>query len=195
MIDRSSIRSLTKSLSVLYVEDDKSVRDATTDLLRRYAGELEVARNGKEALELFKQRKFDVVITDVNMPVMDGIELITVIRTIVPEQIIILTSAYDFSDFLGERKSGAWANFVLKKPIQTDELLNALTEIGQKKTLASQVVLVESNTQPKQSTTAIQSRLDEMEKELALIRQGISTLYQRALALEEELATLRQKTI
>ena len=83
-------------IRLLYVEDDQASRDLVSRLLGRQVREFHVAVNGREGLELFRTLSPDVVLTDIMMPEMDGLEMIRKIREIDPEcQIVILTAFCD----------------------------------------------------------------------------------------------------
>ncbi len=87
-------------MRILYVEDDLSARDEVAFMLETYAGELIVASDGKEGLALFKEHKPDIVITDIQMPNMNGIEMATAIRKEDPDIPIVLTTAFNDSEYL-----------------------------------------------------------------------------------------------
>ena len=87
-------------MSVLYVEDETMVRETTARSLRRFFRDVALAENGEEGLRIFKELYPDLVITDINMPRMDGIEMIQGIRKLKADQPILVISAYDFSDLL-----------------------------------------------------------------------------------------------
>ena len=83
---------LTSSLRILYVEDDVVLRENTIALLGDLFGEIDEASDGTEALARFKESKstYDIVITDLNMPQMKGMDLIRNIQAINPKQPIIV---------------------------------------------------------------------------------------------------------
>ena len=85
---------LIKTLKVLYVEDEIVLRDTTCNSLISILKEIVVADNGKEGLEKFKNDKFDLIISDLAMPVMGGSEMIEKIRQIDKNIPIIVTTAY-----------------------------------------------------------------------------------------------------
>lgn len=83
-----------KTATILYVEDNEEVRQGYTKTLKRMAKELFVAADGEEGLALFKKHTPDIVISDIRMPKLDGIEMARCIREIQPSQIVIFTTAY-----------------------------------------------------------------------------------------------------
>lgn len=81
-------------ISILLVEDEVAALELLADIVpKKFPGvELYTATNGRAALELFKAHMSDIVITDINMPEMNGVQLIAEIRAIKPDvQIIVLT--------------------------------------------------------------------------------------------------------
>jgi len=110
----------SKSLKVLYVEDSEIVRESTCDILEHYFTHLDTAVNGEEGLQKFKQfyeshhTFYDIVITDINMPKMNGIEMIESILKVHPETHIIVMSAHNESNYLLKLINLGISNFVLK---------------------------------------------------------------------------------
>jgi len=90
---KKDILNITKNLSLLYVEDDKSMQTTSVELFENFFQNITIASDGLEALSLYKNRKIDVIITDISMPHMDGIELIKQIRNIDPTIPIVVYSA------------------------------------------------------------------------------------------------------
>jgi PAS domain S-box-containing protein len=114
-------------ISILCVEDDP----VTRDLLRRIISikfpgiELFFAENGTIGLELYRKHSPAIVITDVQMPVMDGIRMASVIKVINPETIIIIVSAYSDSRFmLNAIEIGI--NYYVMKPIEQQKLISII---------------------------------------------------------------------
>lgn len=124
----SDISLYTKNLTVLYVEDDEMLSEIMQNYIRRLFDHIETAVNGKEGLELFKTHPFDLVISDIRMPVMDGIEMARQIKAIDPEQKIVITSASDESDNLMRLIEIGVDKFVLK-PIVREKLYEAIRSV------------------------------------------------------------------
>ena len=71
---------MNEKLSILLVEDNVLNQRIVTFSLKKYNHSVQIANNGLEALELFKSNKFDVILMDIRMPVMDGLEATLKIR-------------------------------------------------------------------------------------------------------------------
>lgn len=126
----SSDSGSLKLLRVLYVEDEENVRKELVDFLRRRVRELFQASNGREGLEKFIEHKPDIVLTDINMPVMDGLEMARLIRAEAPDTPIIITTAYNEPDFLLRSIDIGVDKYVIK-PIDTKLLLNNILRSAQ----------------------------------------------------------------
>jgi YesN/AraC family two-component response regulator len=111
------------NISFLYVEDDPVTRNIMEKIfLMKLPGvALYLAENGKIGLELYKKHAPRLVITDVNMPVMDGIEMAAQIKAINPSAIIIAVSAYNNTEYLLNAIEIGINHYVLK-PIDFDKL-------------------------------------------------------------------------
>ncbi len=118
-------------IKLLYVEDNEYVSKETVSLLEQFFKSIEIASNGKEGLEKFRQNKFDLVITDINMPVMNGLEMIKEIKKIDKRlPIIVITAFNDFEYLLESIKIGVYG-YILK-PIDIDQLLESLYRVIEK---------------------------------------------------------------
>jgi two-component system, cell cycle response regulator CpdR len=81
-------------LRILYVEDNPIVREVTAELLDQDRRHIVAMSTAEEALGEFKQHEYDVVITDVSLPAMSGLDLARKILNIEPEAAIIVASGY-----------------------------------------------------------------------------------------------------
>ena len=97
--------STCKELDVLYVEDDYEVRSQISKMLSIYFKSVTQAVNGKDGLEKFNNSKFDVIFTDINMSVMDGISMIKDIRKKDIKIPIVIFSAYDNTEYFCKQLS------------------------------------------------------------------------------------------
>ena len=127
MSDLKKLKLAAKGFSVLYVEDNKALRVNATKLLRKFFDKVEVAADGKEGLDKFKKHHYPLVITDIKMPNMSGMELVSHIREIQQDTKIIVMSAFDEKDFLFKAIELSIFRF-LKKPVNVTEFTNILYE-------------------------------------------------------------------
>ena len=81
-------------MRVLYAEDHAVTREAMTSYLKRQNIQVIEAQDGTEAWALFQEQRPDIVITDINMPGMDGLELTKHIRSTAPDTPVIILTAY-----------------------------------------------------------------------------------------------------
>lgn len=91
---------MNNPLRILYVEDNPLVREVTCELLSQPEREVLALSSAEEALGLFKPGAFDVVVTDVSLPVMSGLELARRILRLAPATAIIIASGYKLPDDL-----------------------------------------------------------------------------------------------
>jgi DNA-binding NtrC family response regulator len=108
--------------SILVVDDDQLVNEFITETLTRSGYEIASASSGLEALEILDEREFDLVITDVRMPEMDGITLMTKIKENMPDTVVVVITAFGtVKNAVDAMKKGAY-DYILK-PCSPDELV------------------------------------------------------------------------
>jgi CheY-like chemotaxis protein len=110
---------MSTQLRILYVEDNEIVREVTAELLAQDQRRIVACATAEEALEKFGTDPFDIVITDVSLPAMSGIELARSILELKPQMPIILASGYDL-DF-GIENWGANVCSIIK-PFEATEI-------------------------------------------------------------------------
>ena len=115
------------SFSILYVEDEQAAREILCSILiRKYPKiTLYVAENGDKGLEAFKEHLPEIVITDISMPQMDGIQLATEIKSLQPKTSVIATTAHSSVQSLDNSKK-IGINHYIQKPIIYKELFAAI---------------------------------------------------------------------
>lgn len=90
----SDLKLYAKDLTVLVAEDEEIIAEETQSMLEHFFKKVYMAKDGLEALNIYKQNQCDIVLTDLNMPKMDGVELAKEIRILNKEQVIFVNSAY-----------------------------------------------------------------------------------------------------
>lgn len=123
-------KNLLKKFTLLYVEDDDVIRVELSQLLSNFFSMVHVAKNGKEGLRTFleNQDEIDLILTDLNMPELNGIEMIKKIRTIDNKIPIIFATAHSDSEFLAEAIKLRVQEYIVK-PIDVRYLLSLFNDI------------------------------------------------------------------
>lgn len=114
-----------KQYKLLYIEDNATTRLFTSMFLKPYFSEIVEATNGKEGLEIYHQTKPDIIITDIEMPKMSGLEFCREVRKTNQDTPIIIITAHTSVEYLLEAVSLNLIKY-LAKPLNEDELLLAL---------------------------------------------------------------------
>ncbi len=133
MVNYNRLLSTAEDLSILLVEDYEPLCSDILDILEDFFSLVVVAKNGKEALKLYEEalledkKGFDIVLSDVQMPIMNGVELSQAIRKIDPQQSIIVLSAYTDSDILIDLINIGITKFITK-PLDYDEFIKTLAD-------------------------------------------------------------------
>jgi YesN/AraC family two-component response regulator len=115
-------KELFKNVTLLYVEDDPMTLEEVSFFLERYVKKLIIAKNGEEGLELFIKHNPDMVITDIQMPIKNGLKMAEEIFKINPSVPIAVTSAYSDGSYLMNAIELGIDKYIIK-PINMMEIL------------------------------------------------------------------------
>ncbi len=119
------LKKFAKEFSVLYVEDEADIRFEMAAYLRKIFKSVACAKNGEEGLEQFGNGSFDIVITDIKMPKMNGIDMLKKIKEIHSNQEMIVVSAYtEINYFIDSIKIGVTGYII--KPIDYNQIADVL---------------------------------------------------------------------
>ena len=121
---------LLHNFTLLYVEDDKNIQELMKEMMEGIVKSFYQAYNGKEGLTIYKEKKPDIVLTDINMPFMDGLEMASAIKNRDRAQPIVITSAFDDRKILLDAINIGIDGFVVK-PVDVELLMNKLADIAQ----------------------------------------------------------------
>lgn len=111
--------------NILIVDDDQSIRELIVCYLQESGYTLFEANNGQEGIEIFMQKRPDLVLTDLKMPVMNGLEFLKLLKKESPETPVIMISGEgEFDDTIEALRIGA-VDYVLK-PFNRAILMNAV---------------------------------------------------------------------
>ncbi len=121
--------SLPHQVSLLFVEDNESVRSLYNKRLRNRTEKFFLAENGEEGLEIFKKHKPDLIITDISMPIMNGLEMIKKIKKLSEDVKVIVMSAYSIKEYFLEAIN-LGVNGYLIKPVDPFKLYALVDELA-----------------------------------------------------------------
>ena len=128
-------------LKILVIDDEKSIRNTLKDILGFEGYQVEIAENGKIGIELVKSTDYDIILCDIKMPDMDGIEVLEHIMHLKPESTIVMISGHGTIDTAVEAiKKGAF-DFI-EKPLDLNRLLITLRNASDKTALVKETIIL-----------------------------------------------------
>ena len=126
---------------ILIIDDEKSMRDFLSIMLNKEGYEVHVASNGTDAVKSIQMEIFDLVITDVKMPQVDGMGVLRTIKDLSPETVVIMITAYATTETAVEAmKLGAYD--YITKPFKVDEIKLVIQKALEKHSLRKENVLL-----------------------------------------------------
>ncbi|PKM78663.1 MAG: two-component system response regulator [Firmicutes bacterium HGW-Firmicutes-15] len=179
MVNAKELREAGQGLKVLYVEDDLDLRENTTRLLNSFFSEVTPAENGQVGLDIYREGSYDIVITDINMPVMSGVRLSKVIKESNKKQVIIVISAHDEAKYLLDLINMGVDNFILK-PLDIGQFFEVLHKAI---SLVRFAKMEEEYKQKLEETVEI--RTQELQEALSLVQELSGEVVQRLTAATE----------
>jgi len=118
---------MAEAKKILVVDDEKGIRFLLLDFLSSEGFDVRVAKDGKESLEILERSNFDLVITDINMPGMDGISMLKTMKKAGRKEKVILMSASPFDEEKLEPEIPSVAKH-LHKPFKLDDFLGVVID-------------------------------------------------------------------
>ncbi len=123
---------------ILFVDDDRAGREVALFNLRKAGHKVTAASDGQEGLSLFSPEKFDLVVTDVKMPGISGVDLLRRIRSLAPDvPVLVITAFGNVETAVEAMKAGAY-DFI-GKPFHRDQLLLSVEKALERRRLAAEV--------------------------------------------------------
>jgi len=128
------LKRLAQDFSLLYVEDDQALRESTSEIFQDLFKEFFVAEDGLEALELYEEyfdkteSYIDLIISDIQMPRMNGITLTKELLKINEDQKVLIVSAYNDTEYLIELINIGVSGF-MQKPLSSQQVLSILFDV------------------------------------------------------------------
>ncbi len=123
----SSLPEKARKASILVVEDEEEVRELLKDILTDGGHEVAFSSNGQKGLELFQEKKFDLVFTDLGMPGMSGWQVAEKIKQLSSDTPVALITGWEVKKKKQELKKNG-VDVVVKKPFRVDEILRLVQE-------------------------------------------------------------------
>jgi len=130
-VAENKLHQFVQTLRVLYVEDNKEAREAISEVLSLFFDNIVSAVDGVDGLEEFKKSKFDLVISDIKMPRIDGVEMARNIKMISPNTPILMVTAHQESEYLLDCIKYSIDGYLLK-PINIEQVKEALLKISER---------------------------------------------------------------
>ena len=145
----NNLKDFIKTLNILYVEDELNAREISTKVLKRFFNSVDAKENGLEGYLAFKEKyfnneKYDLIISDINMPKLDGMEMLEKIRGIDKQVPVIFVTARHESDILLKAIELQISSFIIK-PLSIDAITEVINKACEKLFLKN--IVIEKNTQ------------------------------------------------
>ncbi len=160
--------------SILIVDDEEIIRDSLSFILKKEGFHVAEAGNGKAALEKIRDGSFDLVLTDLEMPEMKGIELLEHVNGLAPETMVMIITAYGSIDTaISALRKGA-VDYILK-PVDFDELLHKVSKLLSTRRVASENKFLRRELHREYDFSNIIGRSERMQEVFATIRKVAAT--------------------
>ncbi|MCD4667798.1 MAG: EAL domain-containing protein [Sulfurimonas sp.] len=125
MYDTKKIKEVCSKFSVLLVDDEEAARIQVNNILILLFDTVYVAKDGAEAFEIYKEKRPDIIITDLTMPRIDGFKLIEIVRTISLKQKIVVMSAHTETEIIVKAIKSSVDGYILK-PIEAKQMFETI---------------------------------------------------------------------
>lgn len=160
--------------SVLIVDDEEHIRKILDIMLSKNGYKTAAASNGIEALEILEKRNFDAVVTDIKMPGMDGLELLSRIKEANPDQTVIVVTAFSTVETaIQAMKSGAFD--YISKPFKEEEILLILDKALERKRILDENKKLKAQIRKQGEFSKIIGRSKAMQKVFDIITKVADT--------------------
>ncbi len=165
------MKEIRKKIRLLIVDDEPSSRDVLVGLLSNDDREIRTAQDGLQAKKILKKEPMDLVLTDLNMPGLDGMELLRFIKTNLPQALVIMITGYaTLEGTLTAIEEGAYD--YITKPFKLAEMDILVRNACEKITLTSERdILIQ--------------QIEETQGEIGALKQRVKTMQSRIDQLEE----------
>ncbi len=185
---------ILSNYTILYVEDNKEISEEIVFFLRGVVKNIYIAYNGQEGAELYEKHNPDIVITDIQMPIMNGIEMIKTIRSKSEKNTpIIITTAFNEAHHLIEAINMG-VDYYIMKPLNLKELLKNLRKTVEPLELKKEIL--STNKQLKEMNSNLDELVKKKVKEIEyLYNHDPLTGIENFMRLSEEIESGKYKYI
>ncbi|MBH0207657.1 MAG: sigma-54-dependent Fis family transcriptional regulator [Nitrospira sp.] len=155
---------------ILVVDDEQSLREVLSIMLKRAGYAVTSATGGEEAVELLQKEIYDLVITDLRMPKVDGMEVLSAVKSVSPETVVLIITAFASADSAVEAmKQGAYD--YLTKPFQVDEVQLIIRNALEKRRLTTENMILKREMASQSSFAQLVGQSDAMQKVFEVVRK------------------------
>lgn len=159
---------------ILVAEDERGMRDLLAIVLKKEGHDVTLCEDGKIAIEAMKKEIFDLIITDLKMPGVDGLSVLKTAKELSPETIVIMITAFGTTETaIDAMKAGAYD--YITKPFKVDELKLIIRNALEKKALREQNILLRREIETRYGFENIIGRSPVMQKVFTLIQKIAAT--------------------
>jgi two-component system response regulator PilR (NtrC family) len=159
---------------ILIVDDEQSMRELLSILLRKEGYEVVTAENGANALKAVQREIFDLVITDLKMPQFDGMALLKSVKEVSPDTIVIIITAFGTTEG-AERARDLGAYDYIGKPFNNDEIKLVIHNALEKRHLRKENILLKREIESRAGFEYFIGKSEPMQRIFSLIRQVADT--------------------
>lgn len=117
--------------NVLVVEDDDLIRGIFVDIIKSKGYSVLEATNGREALQIIGEHPINIIVSDMKMPVMDGMQLLRAVKTSYPEIPVVVITGFD-NEYTEKQVLAAGADAYVTKPFKVEDVSSTLQEVHQR---------------------------------------------------------------
>ena len=154
MYDTANIKKICSQFTVLLVDDEEAARTQVYNIMTLFFSHVYIAEDGEEALSVYKENMPDLIITDLTMPKMCGLELVAAVREINQYQAIIVMSAHTETDIIVKAIKSGLDGYILK-PIEAVQMFEAIEKAA---------LFLQMQKENKSYQNSLENRVDEQEK-------------------------------
>jgi two-component system response regulator PilR (NtrC family) len=159
---------------ILIVDDERSLRDVLSIMLKRAGYDISVASDGDEAIARIEKELFDLVITDLKMPKVGGLDVLKAVKDASPDSVVLLITAFASAESAVEAmKLGAYD--YLTKPFQVDEVQLIIRNALEKRRLATENMLLKREMAAKALQNRLIGKSDAMQKVFDIVKKVADT--------------------